>query len=198
MTNVAIIRQPASSGAAIEQDGVRVFQFDATVQEQHSIAATPTAHPLENGAEAADHIRVEPVQLVVTGIITNTPFVVSTTPLRDRDFVAWDSLERLLRGRRPLTVVTPVRVYEDMALVNVAANRDPTTGQQLAPTLTFRELVFVESMFVEVPPEVILAEAAASGSSDADAGRTQGETPTDGETERTTSWAAQAFDAFGG
>ena len=47
--------------------------IDCTVTETHTSTATVTEHPVESGSNITDHIRPEPVQLSVNGIITNTP-----------------------------------------------------------------------------------------------------------------------------
>lgn len=47
--------------------------IDCTVTETHTATATVTEHPVESGSNITDHIRPEPVQLAVTGIITNSP-----------------------------------------------------------------------------------------------------------------------------
>ena len=47
--------------------------IDCTVTERHTSTATVTEHPVESGSNITDHIRPEPVQLSVNGIITNTP-----------------------------------------------------------------------------------------------------------------------------
>lgn len=198
---ITVVRPPAQHGAFIEREGVRMFTFDATISESPTLMATPTVHPLEDGAEATDHIRIEPREVVVTGIVSNTPIVsvMQDPDTPSRDFLAWDRVEAILRARQPVDIITRLRTYRNMAMVSAVTNRDESTGQALTIALTFRELVFAESMFVEVPPNVIADAAAAanraatSASSRAEAGRTQAE---EDESERPKSLLASLRDAF--
>ncbi len=56
-------------------DGGPTFSLDidATTNEQHDADNTVTDHPVETGANIADHVRQEPDALTITGTISNTP-----------------------------------------------------------------------------------------------------------------------------
>lgn len=47
--------------------------LDATVHEVHTSTSTVTDHPVERGANVADHIRPDPDQLTMEAWISNTP-----------------------------------------------------------------------------------------------------------------------------
>jgi hypothetical protein len=49
------------------------LEIDATTNEQHDATNTVTDHPVEKGANIADHVRPDPDVLSVTGTISNTP-----------------------------------------------------------------------------------------------------------------------------
>lgn len=204
MATASIIRQPASAGAAIERDSIRLFQFDVTEREQHSRSAVVSTHPVEQGADVADNVRVENPRLTLTGVVTNTPFAeVLTIP--NRDFIAWETLARVLEDGRPVTVVTPLETYTSMVLVNLTCDRDRSTGQALRPTLVFERVNEVGSLVVEIPPEIILADdsgSASGGASEVDGGRGTTDAPNASEDEVAASWASQGVDGlsnvFGG
>lgn len=46
---------------------------DASVNEVHSLPATVTEHPVEQGADVTDHVRLQPLSLTIQGLITNNP-----------------------------------------------------------------------------------------------------------------------------
>jgi hypothetical protein len=50
-----------------------VIQFDASLKETHSRKSTPTKFPIENGQTISDHVVLEPFELELNGIITDTP-----------------------------------------------------------------------------------------------------------------------------
>jgi len=47
--------------------------LDASVREVHTGSSTVTDHPVERGSNVADHIRPDPDQLTIEGVISNTP-----------------------------------------------------------------------------------------------------------------------------
>jgi len=49
------------------------IQFDLLVSEDHSLEASVTEHPVENGATVNDHIRSLPRKGSLTGLVTNYP-----------------------------------------------------------------------------------------------------------------------------
>lgn len=53
--------------------GACIFQFDAVINEQHSRDAQVTQFPVETGQVVTDHIIVNPPELTVQGIITDSP-----------------------------------------------------------------------------------------------------------------------------
>lgn len=200
MATVSILRPRATAGAAIERDGVRMFQFDATLREQHSRTAVVTSHPVEEGADVADNVRVENPKLTLVGITSNTPFDEAVS-LPSRDFVAWETLAQLLDDGQPLRIVTPLEVYSDMVFVGLQCERSRETGQAIAPTLSFERMRFAESFTVSIPPEVIVASAAVEagpgGSGEDDGGRGTTSDAEGADAEVAESWASQGAGALG-
>jgi hypothetical protein len=47
--------------------------IDVSVREGHDIAADVTEHPVEAGANVADHIRPQPATITIEGMVTNHP-----------------------------------------------------------------------------------------------------------------------------
>jgi hypothetical protein len=47
--------------------------IDVSVREHHALDAEVTDHPVEQGADISDHIRVNPETLQIDGIVTNQP-----------------------------------------------------------------------------------------------------------------------------
>lgn len=52
---------------------VYTLTLDASVRETHTSASTVTDHPVERGSNVADHIRPDPDELSIDGVISNTP-----------------------------------------------------------------------------------------------------------------------------
>ena len=64
------------------------IQFDLIVSEDHSLEATVTEHPVENGATVNDHVRSLPRKGSLTGLVTNYP-------LKDAPTLPQSFLEKL-------------------------------------------------------------------------------------------------------
>lgn len=47
--------------------------FDVVPHESHSLGATVTEHPVEQGVTITDHVRPNPAQLTVEGFVSNAP-----------------------------------------------------------------------------------------------------------------------------
>ena len=56
------------------KEGVNsVLYFDAEVREEYVLGSDVTTHPVELGANISDHVRPRLKELIVEGVITNTP-----------------------------------------------------------------------------------------------------------------------------
>jgi Dit-like tail protein len=56
--------------------GFESIVLDATVRQQHDATAEVTTHPVEEGADVADHVRRALDRLTIEGVVTNAPAVV--------------------------------------------------------------------------------------------------------------------------
>ena len=50
-----------------------LLQFDAVLSENHSRESPATRFPVENGSSITDHITIEPFELQIQGLITDSP-----------------------------------------------------------------------------------------------------------------------------
>lgn len=47
--------------------------IDVTIREQHNKSAETTRHPVEEGSDITDHVRLMPNQIQIEGLVTNQP-----------------------------------------------------------------------------------------------------------------------------
>jgi hypothetical protein len=143
--------------------------LDAAENVAYTADVEATDHPVEAGANVTDHARLKPRQVVITGIISNTPVNAAQqsrlVKAGGADYITTGSgtvgyaetaLARLeqLRGQT-LTVVTPLRAYSDMMLISLNIPKDAKTGDAVRFTATFKEIRFAELQrkIVAVPKE---------------------------------------------
>ncbi len=173
-------------------------QLDVSVAEEHVNAATITEHPVENGSIIADHIFLIPDELTLTGIITDTPVrildglrgavageisalggalageaVDGSTP----SIAAFRALRRIHISREPVTVVTGLKTYTDMVMVEFRVPRSVDTGQALRFSARFRKITFVDTQTVTIPADILAAGDRALAQSGQDRGRQTPGTP---------------------
>jgi hypothetical protein len=104
--------------AWVEPSGESGFlTLDASLREQHTGNSVITDHPVEFGANVADHIRAEPDMLVVEGIVSNTPLRAPNdhaggAALESRDIAveiqSLDNRQKIRGAQRTLGDISPV------------------------------------------------------------------------------------------
>jgi len=137
--------------------------LDCTVTETHTATSTVTEHPVESGANITDHIRPDPVQLSITGIVSDTPIgsrqvqrsievggaSVQVTqqepPSSATGFgqAARAKLEALRDAAKPIKVVTRDKTYESMALVSLSFPKEAKTSGALYFTAQLKQVRIV-------------------------------------------------------
>lgn len=137
--------------------------IDCTVTETHTATSSVTSHPVESGSDITDHIRPEPLQLSITGIVSDTPIgskqinrAISAggtsiqirqleTPTSATGFgrSAWAKLDAIRTAAKPIKVVTRDKTYESMALVSVSVPKEARTGGAFEFTAQFRQVRIV-------------------------------------------------------
>jgi len=144
--------------------------LDCTVTETHTATSTVTEHPVESGSNITDHIRPEPVQLSITGIVSDTPIGArevqraikiggvsvqikqQETPTSPTGFgrAAWSKLDAMRLAAKPVTVLTRDKKYESMALVSLSVPKEAKTGGALYFTAQFKQVRIVYNRTTKV------------------------------------------------
>lgn len=154
MATVTFVRGRSRRGASLSFADGDVFTFDATTDESATDEGTLTEHPVETGVKVNDHFQMKPSDLSLSVVVSRTPFD-EAEAVPDRDVRAYERLLAVLRAGEPLTIITPLRTYPNMVLVKVSNQRGADTGQKIAPTLDFKEIVFASAEFVTIPPTIL-------------------------------------------
>jgi len=157
------------------------LQFDATLRETHKYIAEITDFPVEEGFDINDNIRKLPERYEMEGIVTNSPisgltgFVVDvvkgTTNVSEvfsnlrvdkqtRVEVAQNRLlalaGRKIKGQdndvpKIFSIITGLRVYNDMAIETLEFPRDGKTGEALRANITFKKIVKTKTETIAIP-----------------------------------------------
>lgn len=151
--------------------------FDATVSELHSNTAVVTEHPVEVGADVADHVQAQPARLTATVFLTNTPVLPAVTFLRGAEgrtrsidlkptgkaqVLAFDGefdrvrdvhsyLVELQRAGAIVRILNSLHEYEDMVISSISAPREQATSEAITLELELVQVRFAESDVVAAP-----------------------------------------------
>lgn len=125
--------------------------FDATLSENHHGEATLTQFPVEDGFNINDHARLEPRTFTIRGIITNAPigFLFSAFGNTDRVQKAYDAIEELYLKREPITVVSSLKVYNNMVITSFSIPKDASTGDSVEISVDVQQLVTVTTKYTQ-------------------------------------------------
>ncbi len=134
--------------------------IDASVREVHDLEGTLTEHPVEKGADVADHYRVLPVPVVIEGVISNTPIVAgypfATAVNAGRSVAsgdglrgdnAWGEVKKLFENKEVIDITTSLESYTDMVLISFSVERDAL--DRLKFIAVAKKIRFVSTQFVD-------------------------------------------------
>jgi hypothetical protein len=125
--------------------------FDTVTIEDHRYQARATQYPVEFGQGQliiSDHIFKQPEVVNISGIISDTPLSIFST--FNRSVAAFNQLVELFNRRLPVTLVTGIKVYTNMAIVTLDVPRNVKTGQTLTFNIEFQKIIFDDTVQVEI------------------------------------------------
>jgi len=133
------------------------ISFDAVLEEVVSKTATKTSSPLETGAPVNDHVFLNPITYLLTGGVTNTPFLTPEEQIFNLDNFfaggtattrkqsAWDTLSTLFNTSSLITVQADLETLENMIIVDLSAPTDKLTKNALIFNATIEEVFIVDT-----------------------------------------------------
>jgi hypothetical protein len=122
------------------------FEVDAALSETHSFESEVTEHPVENGADIADHVRARPISVQIDCVVSDTPIGTLVSSRSDTSLPSSDALAKLMQirdEREPVTISTALRTYDNMVLQSLSIPVDATTGYALRFSATFTQIQLV-------------------------------------------------------
>lgn len=139
--------------------------FDTVTVEEHRYASRVTHYPVEFGTIISDHIIKEPDVVAISGVISDTPVQILaglTTNIGlfnqiqsngngfNRSVAAFNQLVELQSRRLPVTLVTGIKVYTNMAIILLDVPRNVKTGQTLTFNIEFQKIIYDDTVQNEI------------------------------------------------
>jgi len=157
-----IVTEPLFTGM---EDVITEIPLDARLSSSYRFSAQVTEFPVESGAKITDHVHLDPEEVTLDGLVSDTPIMEIPATLRlrgdneetasgSRTQSAFDALHTVWKKRLLLTAVTEYQVYEDMILKSFEVPRSTDEGG-FRFSATLEQIVIVESMTGALPPDVV-------------------------------------------
>ena len=158
------------------KEGYKVgsVELDLILDEDHSKSAQVTENPLQDGRAISDGIFLELQEGSLTGLVTNHSVKraeerAKQLELRDSETLmaeaknyqlenrakqAWVDLKAVMDAKQPVTIVTSLEVYDNVAITNISTERNGDSGDALEIKVSFRQILTVSLMEHEVTAQV--------------------------------------------
>jgi len=137
--------------------------FDVMTLESPDFGTVITQHPVEEGADITDHVRVLPITLSLDVTVTDYPLSsagrgiqgdthamgsVGTTPFIGRAESILEVLQQILTQAAPCMVESGARVYQSLYLESIQAPRDKARMGALKIKVRLRQIFTASSEIV--------------------------------------------------
>ena len=158
------------------KEGYKVgsVELDLILDEDHSKSAQVTENPLQDGRAISDGIFLELQEGSLTGLVTNHSVKIAEErakqlelqdsetlmaeaenyQLENRAKQAWVDLKAVMDAKQPVTIVTSLQVYDNVAITNISTERNGDSGDALEIKVSFRQILTVSLMEHEVTAQV--------------------------------------------
>lgn len=116
--------------------------------ESHNRSNTITDYPVETGVEISDHIQNLPIELSVKGII-------EAVEMGDNILDAFTTLENIMINKQLITVVTGLKVYDNMGILSFSVDRNALNGGSLSFNAELKQVFAVSSQSISIPNNIL-------------------------------------------
>ncbi len=152
-------KQPVT--ITLESDPNQVLTFDVCRIENHSANAESTDYPIEDSADASDHIRKLADEIGLVADVTDHPLVVNRSTDATAPNTGGDSNQRAVsafdwlydaqdRGEL-VAVFTKLRPYRNMNIQSLNVTRDKDTSRVLAAEIQLKQIFVAVTERVDAP-----------------------------------------------
>lgn len=138
------------------QKQIGSVQIDAFIEENHVLESSVTSYPVENGSEISDHVVLMPFRLELSAAIGpgnslfNNGIVSTNKPLE-----IYNQLTELREKKIAFTVVTGLKVYDNMIFTSLSVPRNSQNGKSLSFSASLRQIKKAENQTVAIPKDVL-------------------------------------------
>jgi len=151
-----------------------IVACDVVTEESHEMVSEVTEFEVEDGSLITDHVIKKGKRLKITGLISDDPITILQTGLLERSSSilptslksklgfgiggknsknAFDQFEKIYDEKRPVEVVTGLKKYDNMIMIDLNMPRSSKTVRSLQFTATFKQINIVSTDFTYAPSQ---------------------------------------------
>ena len=135
------------------------FVFDAVFKTNHTTELETTSHPVQYGASITDHSFFQPEEVEFEFGFSDA---MADVGVINHSVNAYSSLQEIMREREPLTLVTRLRRYDDMLIVQMSIPDEHAQMYGLKGSLKLKQIVIVEAAVVKVQTKISSSKGGSS------------------------------------
>jgi hypothetical protein len=124
--------------------------MDITVEEDGTDELAITEHPVEYGANIADHAYKQPARLVIRAMSSNSSYAAGADPNYATD--VYNKLLALQSSGQVFNIQTGKRYYPNMLMRILQQNTDEKTEAALDVRMEFQQIIIAQTAPTAVPP----------------------------------------------
>lgn len=139
-----------------------LIEIDAVIKESHELKAQLTEHPAESGESFCDHVINLPTTIQLEGIISNTPmtfigitafrFFANSLSSQSNNLAeqAFKELEEIFAKRKPISIVTSLKDYDNMILESLSVERGGGSSESLHFRACAKQIRVAQQATIEI------------------------------------------------
>lgn len=134
------------TSSTVDEDGNRTtytYVFDAVIRMDHHESVQPTVYPIQSGANMTDHAFNMPAELTMEIGMSDAMDRYSSdifTSDSSKSVSAYQTLLDLKESRLPVAIITRLKTYGNMLIVDIYTPDDVRTRYGLKARVRFREI----------------------------------------------------------
>jgi len=131
------------------------LQLDLILSEEETLSGRAATAPVEEGSDLSDSIEIDPPVLTLSGFITNSPVKDVEGNLSTRYQDAIYTLKEIRKTKLPVTIVSIMDVYDNMAIEELKIPRNAGLGEAVEFSMTLRQIEVKKSRTAVIPLSVL-------------------------------------------
>ena len=128
------------------------IELDASISESHTSKNQVTKFPVEVGVDITDHVRRQPEEVTITGIVTDQPIfgvsragVIGPPLTAGRSLTLYQKVLKMVDEAQLISVVTSLRQYQNMVIESLEIPRNSKRSYAVEMKIQLREILTAQA-----------------------------------------------------